>query len=180
MGASYEYPYTRQVLNLNPYPDNMSLSRVKNDDSDHLLPNGPTYIVVGDSADIRIFESHSRFGDWSEIAALSNPDATSPERERVSDRPGRAFDSFGKARHAMEPAETARQHEVRRFAHQVGEYLSSALAAGKFEHLAIVVEPRFLGYLRKELSATTQRTVHCEIPLNTTGYDMQKLKTLFE
>lgn len=153
---------------------------MSNDDIDHLLPNGPTYIVVGDSAEIRIFQSHSRFGDWSEIAALSNPDARSPERERVTDRPGRAFDSFGKARHAMEPAETARQHEVRRFAHKVGEYLGNALAAGKFEHLAIVAEPKFLGFLRKELSATTQRTVQCEKPLNTTGYDVQKLKKLFE
>ncbi|MGI9202946.1 MAG: host attachment protein [Woeseiaceae bacterium] len=153
---------------------------MKNDKRDHLLPNGPTYIVVGDSAEIRMFRSHSRFGDWTEVASLSNADATSPERDRVTDRPGRAFDSFGKARHAMEPAETARQHEVRRFAHEVGKSLGSALAAGKFEHLAMVVEPKFLGYLRKELSATTDRTVHCEIPLNTSGYDVQKLKTLFE
>ena len=153
---------------------------MKNDGSKHLLPNGSTYIVVGDSADIRIFLSQSRFGDWAEITSLSNPDATSRERDRVTDRPGRAFDSFGKARHAMEPAETAHQHEVRRFAHQVGDNINSALTAGKFDHLAIVVEPKFLGYLRKELSATTQRTVHCEIPLNTTGYDIQKLRTLFE
>lgn len=149
------------------------------DERDRLLPNEPTYIVTGDSAGIRVFQSHTRFGDWTEVTSLSNTDARSPERDRVSDRPGRSFDSFGKARHAMEPAETARQHEVRRFAHQVGEFLGKALAAGKFEHLAVVVEPKFLGYLRKELSATCQRTVHCEIPLNTTGYDVQKLKTLF-
>lgn len=153
---------------------------MKNDDSKHLLPNEPTYIVVGGSADIRIFLSQRRFGDWTEIATLSNPDAASPEHDRVTDRPGRAFDSFGKARHAMEPPETARQHQIRRFADQVGDRLNSALTAGKFKHLAIVAEPKFLGYLRKELSATTQRTLHCEIPLNTTGYDIKKLKTLFE
>lgn len=157
----------------------MSLSQVINHDIDHLLPNSPTYIVVGDSAELRVFLSHRRFGDWSEVASLSNPDARSPERERVTDRPGRAFDSFGNARHAMEPAETARQHEVRRFAHKVGEYLGSALSAGKFEHLAIVAEPKFLGFLRKELSAACRRTVHCELPLNTADYDIQKLKTLF-
>lgn len=153
---------------------------MKDDDSKHLLPNGPTYIVVGDSADVRIFLSQSRFGDWTEVASESNPDATAREGDRVSDRPGRAFDSFGKGRHAMEPAETARQHEIRRFAHEIGDSLNKALSAGNFEHLAIVAEPKFLGYLRKELSATTQRTLHCELPLNTSGYDVPKLKTLFE
>jgi protein required for attachment to host cells len=144
-----------------------------------LLPNAPTYIVVGDSAGARIFLAESRFGDWSEIATLSNPDAALQERERGTDRPGRVFDSFGKGRHAMAPAETGRQHEIRRFAHHVADNLNKARADGSYQHLVVIAEPTFLGCLRKELSAAASKSVSCEMPLNATDRDVNKLRSLF-
>ena len=144
-----------------------------------LLPNTPTYVVASDSAKARIFLTKSRFGAWTEIAILTNPDAAMRERERVTDRPGRVFDSFGKGRHAMEPEETGQQHEIHRFAHQVGSYLNRAMTMGKFYKLVLIAEPTFLGYLRRELSAATRRSLSYEMPMNPTGYDMKKLKSLF-
>ena len=144
-----------------------------------LLPNGPTYVVAGDTAEARIFLTKSRFGAWTEIASLTNPEATTRERERVTDRPGRVFDSFGKGRHAMAPGETVRQHEIHRFAHQVGSYLNRAMTTGKFCNLVLIADPTFLGYLRRELSAVTRRSLSYEMPMNSTGYDMKKLKSLF-
>lgn len=145
-----------------------------------LLPNQPTYVVLADSAESRIFLSKSRFGDWTEVETLQNVGAATREIDRVSDRPGRAFDRFGKGRHAMEPAETNRQHEVRRFANLIGKFLNNAFAEGKYQHLVFVAEPSFLGCLRKEMSAAVTKTVHCEIPMNVAGHDMNKAKLLFE
>ncbi len=146
---------------------------------DFLLPNAPTYVVAGDSAEARIFLTQSRFGDWIEIATLTNPGAEMPERERVTDRPGRVFDSFGKGRHSMEPGETRRQHEIHRFAHQVGRYLNEAMVAGEFDQLVLIAAPTFLGYLRRELSTATTRSLCCQVPTDPIGFDMKKLKSLF-
>ncbi len=145
-----------------------------------LLPNAPTYIVAAESAEARIFLTKSRFGDWTEVETLTNPDAGMRERDRVSDRPGRVFDSFGKGRHAMAPEETGRQHDTHRFAHQVGSYLNKGMTAGEFSDLVLVAEPTFLGYLRQELSAATKRSLCYEMPMNPTAYDMKKLKSLFD
>ena len=145
-----------------------------------LLPNAPTFIVAADSAEARIFLTQSRFGGWTEVEILTNPHAAMRERDRVSDRPGRVFDSFGKGRHAMAPEETGQQHETRRFAHQVGSYLNRGMTAGEFSNLVLIVEPTFLGYLRQELSVATKRSLCYEMPMNTTAYDMKKLKSLFD
>lgn len=144
-----------------------------------LLPNAPTYIVAADSAEARIFLTQSRFGDWTEIEVLTNPDSAMREQDRVTDRPGRVFDSFGKGRHAMAPEETGRQHALHRFAHQVGNDLNRAMKSGKFTRLVLIAEPTFLGYLRRELSPATARSLCYEVPKNATGLDMQKLRSLF-
>jgi len=145
---------------------------------DFLLPNARTYILAGDSAEIRIFLAQRRFGAWTEVAALNNPDARMREQDRVTDRPGRAFDSFGKGRHAMAPEETGRQHDIQRFAHDVAAFLNKGLSADDFDYLVVIADPTFLGALRKELSAALNKRVKLEMPINPTGYDAGKLKSL--
>lgn len=144
-----------------------------------LLPNSPTYVVAGDSAKTRIFLTERRYGDWTEVATLSNRAASIRERDWVTDRPGRAFDSFGKGRHAMTPEETAREHQLHRFAHDVGSFLNKGITSGDCRHLVLIVEPTFLGHLRQELSATASKSLLYELPMNTTGYDVARLKSLF-
>ena len=80
----------------------------------------------------------------------------------------------------MAPEETSRQHDTHRFAHQVGSYLNKEMTAGEFSDLVLVAEPTFLGYLRRELSAATKRSICYEMPMNPTAYDMKKLKSLFD
>jgi protein required for attachment to host cells len=152
---------------------------VKRDKANNfLLPNTPTWIVAGDSAEARIFLTEKRFGEWAEVARLANPEAATRERDRGTDRPGRVFDSFGKGRHAMAPEETGQQHEIHRFAHNVGSYLNKGHSAGAFDHLVLIAEPSFLGYLRQELSAVSKKSVVCEIAMNPKGHDVEKLKSL--
>jgi protein required for attachment to host cells len=143
-----------------------------------LLPNSRTYIVAGDSAEVRVFLSERRFGEWTEVTTLDNPDARVRERDRVTDRPGRAFDSFGKGRHAMATGESAQQHDTNQFAHSVGEFLNKGIVSGDFDSLVLIADPKFLGFLRKSLSAASADSTVLEIPINPRGYDLKKLKSL--
>lgn len=145
-----------------------------------LLPNAPTYIVACDSAKAKVFLSTSRFGEWTEVTTLDSPDAALREQERVSDRPGRVFDSFGKGRHAMAVEETGRQHEMHRFANEVAGLLNKALAEGEFTQLVLISEPAFLGYLRRALSPAASRSISCAVSKNLADQDMQRIKALFE
>jgi protein required for attachment to host cells len=144
-----------------------------------LLPNERTFVVAGDSAKARIFLTQRRFGAWAEVTTLTNPDARVRERESATDRPGRTFDSFGKGRHAMAQEETGQQTKLHRFANEVADYLNKGMTAGDFEHLVLIAEPTFLGFLRRELSAKSSKSVLYELPMNPTNHDVEKLKTLF-
>lgn len=152
----------------------------RNDNSHgFLLPNEPTYIVACSGSEAKIFSSQRRFGKWDEIKHLENPGAVLRERERNTDRPGRAFDSVGRGRHALAPDETGREHELQQFAGSLADYLVKAQAAGAFRQLILVAEPTFLGYVRRKLSAPLRRALCFEVPKNPAGFDTERLRAMF-
>ena len=152
-----------------------------NQNSDgNLLPNEPTYIVACSGAEARIFLSERRFGSWSQLGVLENPGVTLRDQDRNTDRPGRAFDSFGKGRHAMSPEESGREHELQNFAGDISKYLSKAHSAGQFKQLVFIAEPTILGFVRRKLSARLKRALSFEIPKNPADFDVERLKALFK
>ncbi len=152
----------------------------KHDKSDgFLLPNVPTCIVASNGAEARLFLVGKRFGPWTPVETLKNPEATLREQDYNSDTPGRSFDSFGQGRHAMSPEVSARQHDLLAFAQEIAQYLAKTHAAGQFNKLVLVAEPTFLGYLRRKLSATLKRELCCEVPKNPTEFDQERLRSLF-
>ena len=46
-----------------------------------------------------------------------------PDRDLVSDKPGRSFDRAGQGRHGMEPRSSPHEHEQRVFHHELALYL---------------------------------------------------------
>jgi protein required for attachment to host cells len=106
--------------------------------------------------------------------------AALPESEFASDRPGRAFDIVGKGRHAMSAPESGQDHQTLTFARQVAEYINSAIADSKVNKLVIFAAPRFLGYLRSELSDAALRAVALAEPRNLDDLDEKEIKSYFE
>jgi len=152
-----------------------------NNNSDgNLLPNEPTFIVACSSAEARIFMSERRFGNWKQLEHLENPGATLRDQDRNTDRPGRAFDSFGKGRHAMTQEESVRDHELQTFAGDIAQYLSKAHTAGQFRQLVLVAEPTVLGFLRRKLSPPLKRALSFEVPKNPADFDVERLQSLFK
>lgn len=145
-----------------------------------LLPNGPTCIVACSATDARLWFSSSRFGEWKILKEMGDPGAAQPEKAFASDRPGRAFDSFGAGRHAMSQSESARDHQANAFARDVASYLNQAITDNVISHIVVVAAPKFLGRLRAELSDGASRAVVLEAPKNLTNLDANEIKKYFE
>ncbi len=111
---------------------------------------------------------------------MHDPAAAQPAKAFASDRPGRAFDSFGAGRHAMSQTESARNHEANAFARNVAGYLNQAITDNDFSHIVVVAAPKFLGRLRAKLSDSASRAVVLEASKNLTNLDADEIKKYFE
>ena len=118
-------------------------------------------IVVADQAEAVFYDSPSLQAAPHEVGRISDPAAHLHNRDLVSDRPGRSYESFGEARHAIARENDPRQLEAVRFARRIARRLDEARRKDEFEELIVVAGPPFLGVMRQELSRPTrQRVVH--------------------
>lgn len=115
------------------------------------------WVVVADSARARVFECHGASGALVEILDLVHPQSRRPAHIAGSGAPGRSYDRFGKARHAMVPRKNKKAFDIRVFAREIAEQLSQACRDSRFERLYLLAEPRLLGALRKALDSTVRR-----------------------
>ena len=98
-----------------------------------------------------------------------------PNREIMSDAPGRAVDSAGQGRHAMEPKTDPQRNSQQSFARAIAAHIDSAAQQNDFDHLVLVAAPQMLGELRKYLSSTAAAKVTGELPKDLTHLPMDKL-----
>ncbi|MCI0401497.1 MAG: host attachment protein [Gammaproteobacteria bacterium] len=125
-----------------------------------------TWVVVAESSRAKIYAMNSPRVPLVELEDLVHPEGRLHGRNLTSSRPGRAFDSAGEGRHAMEANVDPKQQEAINFAKRIGERLEGARTQGDFERLILVAPPAFLGLLRKNLSGLTMRRVTKEIAKN--------------
>ena len=118
-------------------------------------------ILVADQAEAVFYDSSSLGGAPREVARITDPVAHQHDRDLMSDRPGRSYESVGGARHAIARENDPRQLEAVRFARRIARRLDAARRKDEFEELIVVAGPPFLGLVRKELSRPTRaRVVH--------------------
>jgi protein required for attachment to host cells len=113
------------------------------------MKEAPALILVADGAHARLISHTSDTDDV--VWQLASDDATKRTEELGSDRPGRAFDSTGQGRHAMEPRTPAHRAAQMAFAHTVAAAVKNSLAGTAFRKFVLVAPPRTLGDLRREL-----------------------------
>jgi protein required for attachment to host cells len=117
------------------------------------------WIVVANSSLARILAAPTPDGPLVELECLSHAAGRMLDQQLISDRPGRAFDSSGHTRHALESEVSPKQEEAIRFADHLAGKLRKAHAAHEFDHLAIVAAPRFLGLLRERIGPAVTRSL---------------------
>jgi len=134
------------------------------------------WIAVADAARARLLESESPTGELREIAAFTHPEARLREQDLTSDLPGRAFDSGGEGRHAMENRHSPKENEADTFAQELAAHLERGRTEHRFGHLILIAAPAFLGRLRKHLSSETAACVTLELDKDLTQFDAATLR----
>ena len=151
-----------------------------NDLKNFLLPNEPTCIVACSGSVARLWKTTSRFGDWQALTELRHPESASRDADLTSDRPGRAFDSFGSGRHSMSQGHSPHEQELTRFADEVAGYINNGIASGSYTNIVLLADPRFLGHLRTKLSSTAANAVIMTASKNLASLDEAEIRHYFQ
>lgn len=118
-------------------------------------------IVVADQAEAIFYDTPSLQTRPREVAHLSDPVARLHDRDLVTDRPGRSYESVGSARHAITREDDPRHQEAVKFARRIARRLDDARRRDEYDELIVVAGPPFLGVVRSALSRPTrERVVH--------------------
>ena len=123
---------------------------------------GDIWVVAADSVRARLFRLDGQHR-LEELEDLTAPEDRLKNQDLNSDRGGRAFDSVGGGRHAMEKHESPHEHAVKAFAGRVVERLEQGRKRGELDGLVVIAAPRMLGYLRDHFSDALEDTVLCSI-----------------
>ena len=122
-----------------------------------------TWVLAADAAGGVIYTTSGGRAELVEHQHFAHPQSRLHDRELTTDLPGRAFDSAGQGRHAMEQQVDPKKHEAERFAGELAEYLHRACSAGECEKLYIVAPPTFLGMLRERYSKPVAQALKMEM-----------------
>jgi protein required for attachment to host cells len=121
--------------------------------------NGKLWIVIAHQGGARVFEFRGHGQPLAPMRTLDHPEGRLHANERASDAPGETFDRAGSGRHAKSSEETPEERAANDFARRVADALRADRVAGRYERLALVAGPRFLGRLRAALDPPTAALV---------------------
>lgn len=123
------------------------------------------WVLVADSSRARIFSKNGREA-YVEESGFIHPESRLHEQQLTSDLPGSASSHVGGERHGVNAKVPPKQHEAMVFSRQVADHLETARTQGRFNKLAIVAPPAFLGLLREQFSSALSGVVTSEINKN--------------
>lgn len=133
------------------------------------------WVVVADQSKARIFSVADSRSALLEVGVLEHPEARELEQTLTSDRPGRAFDTKGRGRHAMGSTVEPGKQENLRFARQVADHLLAAHNEGRCDRLLLVAGPPLLGLLKDNLDTSSGLEVSV-LEKNLGQYDAQEIR----
>ena len=103
------------------------------------------WILVAGSSEAELYSQQKPGAELSAIRHFKHDESRVLRQDLASDKPGRAYDSFGSGRHGMDPESSVKDEEARRFAREIVSSLEDGYRHHEFESLTIIAEPRFLG-----------------------------------
>lgn len=135
-----------------------------------------TYILVADGARARLYSNHGVGKGLQAVSgATHKADLHHHDREILTDKPGRAFNSVGSGRSAMEPQTDWHRFEKHKFAREMAKVLDAAAASKAFDRLILIAPPATLGDLRTELGDAARKLVSAELAKDLTRHAEQEL-----
>ena len=133
------------------------------------------WVLVADRACARIFSPDLHSSELLEIEDFVHPESRLRRQDTITDGPGR-FEEIAGGRHSGEPETDFKHETAEKFAHQIVVHLEKGLQEKRFDKLAIVAPPLFLGVLRKKLPSTVSKTVAVELDKDFTHFSPEQIK----
>ena len=116
------------------------------------------YVLVADSGLAKLYAADAGFKSLELLYTQANPDGRKMRSELDSDRPGVQRSSSG-GTHGLGGDQNSQRHESEKFAKYLCKGLSQDKQENKFESLALVAPPHFLGELRSNLDNACQKVL---------------------
>jgi len=138
-----------------------------------------TWILTADNAEAVIYTSSGGKNDLSEHKRFSHTASRLHDRELTSDLPGRAYDSSGQGRHAMEQQLDPKKHEAMLFAKDLADFLHHACTTGSCDKLYVAAAPAFLGILREHYSKPVKAALVQELDANLVSQSAADMRSHF-
>lgn len=139
-----------------------------------MVKKNSTWVVVANSSRAKIYKLE-KIKELKELQRLEHPESRLHARDLVTSPQGRAFESMGMHRHAMEPTTSPQKLEFMTFARSLCEHLEAARLHGDFDSLYLAASPSFLGLLRQYMSTQVAESVKKEIDKDMTNMPPKQL-----
>lgn len=124
---------------------------------------GTMWVLTGNASFAKIYEIKGHGKHIKEIHHFDNPEGRMKPGEILQDKPGRTFDRFGPARHALGTEVDVKAHEQKMFASKLCAFLKEGKSNNAFDELALVVPPQFLGDLKDAVDGQVKKIISKEI-----------------
>jgi protein required for attachment to host cells len=107
------------------------------------------WVLVADNSRAHLFSAQSGNGALAEVESFVHAESRLHDRDLTSDLPGRAFDSLGGGRHAMEQRVDPKDEQAIRFAEELIAHLEDGRVHHRYDRLYVAAPPALLGMLRE-------------------------------
>lgn len=138
----------------------------------------PMWVVVADNARARLLAKEPGKKVLVEMEDLVHPEARKHERDRLSDKPGHAYDRGGVGRHAMDNKLSAGKQDAIAFAALIADKLEHGRTQHDYQKLVLISPPEFLGLLRKKLTDQCSKLVTQSFDKDLTLADLARIEEL--
>jgi protein required for attachment to host cells len=138
-----------------------------------------TWFVLADGSRARFVTRRAEGPGYEIVAEYAAPEAQVPNRDIMSDRPGRQQESATSAHHGVEPRSDAHRERKAAFAQQVADRVNAAAAQGAFDELVIYAAPRALADLRNALGDAARAKLKAEFAKDLTKIPLAELPRHF-
>ena len=134
-----------------------------------------TWILVADSSRAKLFVAETHTSSLEEIEDFDHPEGRQHEQLLTSDLPGRNAGAAS-SHHALDDETSPKQQEAIGFAKLITKRLNNARKDHLYGQLIVVAAPAFLGLLRENMNADTEKLIALELDKNLTKESIESIR----
>ena len=124
------------------------------------------FVLAANQAGARLWFRKQKFSDMESVASFSHEEGRLHEGDLIANDPGYTSPSAGSGMDAMNPDNSAKETEARRFADELAGNISQRLHNHDDTGLVLIAAPKFLGRLREKLDGPVSDKIMLTIDKN--------------